>query len=106
MGLEPQEFFWAYFIAARITFTCILYPQCTCMIFIIYTSCHIHLYSAGNSLSYYHFCSYMHVSRESAVNMRRGREPEATATLCLKMLMKKSKKSLWQMKNKNPHIRS
>ena len=30
----------SYFITARITFTSILYPQCTHMIFIIYTSCH------------------------------------------------------------------
>ena len=30
----------SYFITAGITFTCILYPQCTHMIFIIHTSCH------------------------------------------------------------------
>ena len=29
----------SYFITARITFTYILYPQCTHMIFIVYTSC-------------------------------------------------------------------
>ena len=29
----------SYFTTARITFTCILYPQCTHMIFTIYTSC-------------------------------------------------------------------
>ena len=30
----------SYFTTARITFTCILYPQCTPMIFFIYTSYH------------------------------------------------------------------
>ena len=30
----------SYFITAKITFTCILHPQCTNMIFIIYTSRH------------------------------------------------------------------
>ena len=34
----------SYSITARITFTCILYPQCTRMIFIIYTSCLIFVY--------------------------------------------------------------
>ena len=44
--LEPQNCFWAsiicnclsYFITVRITFTSILHPLCTHMIFIIYTS--------------------------------------------------------------------
>ena len=37
--LEPQNFFWALFVTAmRMTFICILYPQSTHMIFIIYTS--------------------------------------------------------------------
>ena len=56
MGFEPTTSAWipleppgficnclSYFITARVTFTCILYPQSTHMIFIIYTSCNSHL---------------------------------------------------------------
>ena len=53
MGSNPfgaSEFFLgficnslSYFMTARDTFTFILYPQCSQMIFIIYTSCHSQL---------------------------------------------------------------
>ena len=39
----------SYFITARITFIIILYLQCTHMIFIIYTSCHLLCVQCGFS---------------------------------------------------------
>ena len=54
LPLEPQNCFWAFTSVqtVRMTFTCILYSQCTHMIFIIYTSYNINVVLQGAPTSH------------------------------------------------------